>query len=469
MDIDFSLFEKAVGRPMSLLKMFPIQNGFFKYMDLYVEGVEAKNFLTISDGPENETLYLCKKEAADLYKKVGLLSCDKFQSDSFVSKTYSYSDALAEKSKEMASKDFARMNNEKLFREFSSYVEANEKHAPCVLMGFHLDAFLTKKLGKILESKENYNPETVNILCSSEKIIPAIAMKKEILKAALEDNPNLDKLMGYSWLPVYDYCMKPYSRQFYLEQINDEKKENPEVKLNEMERNQRELSQKRKELMAELEFSDEERHIIELAREFVYLRTYRSDVMRQAYYYSIPLMKEIAGRLDINLNELSVLLFTEIRQFLLHNEKPDKEIMKKRLKSFLYVFNEGRAIVTTDEKEIIEAKTRLERNQGHTINGMPAFPGVVVGKVRMILVASDVIKMEKGEILVAKYTTPDYIFAFDKAVAVVTDEGGITSHAAVVAREMKLPTVVGTGNATTVLNDGDKIRVDATKGIVTKL
>ena len=74
--------------------------------------------------------------------------------------------------------------------------------------------------------------------------------------------------------------------------------------------------------------------------------------------------------------------------------------------------------------------------------------------------------MKQGEILVAPMTSPDYITALRKAAAVITDEGGITSHAAIVSRELGIPGIVGTKIATQVLKDGDLVEVDAERGIV---
>ncbi len=78
-------------------------------------------------------------------------------------------------------------------------------------------------------------------------------------------------------------------------------------------------------------------------------------------------------------------------------------------------------------------------------------------------------KMQKGDILVSIATNPDLVPAMKKAAAVVTEQGGVTSHAAIVARELRIPCVIGTKIATKVLKDGNKIEVDATKGIVRKL
>jgi len=75
-------------------------------------------------------------------------------------------------------------------------------------------------------------------------------------------------------------------------------------------------------------------------------------------------------------------------------------------------------------------------------------------------------KIEIGDVLIAVMTRPDYLPAMQKAIAFVTDEGGITCHAAIVAREMKKPCVIGTKIATKTFKDGDMVEVDAEKGVV---
>ena len=100
----------------------------------------------------------------------------------------------------------------------------------------------------------------------------------------------------------------------------------------------------------------------------------------------------------------------------------------------------------------------------NTFRGSTAFKGKVRGRVCIVKDASDIGKIQVGDILVAPETTPDYILAMRKAAAFVTDQGGITSHAAIIAREMHKPCIIGTKIATSVLNDGDLIEVDATEG-----
>ena len=97
---------------------------------------------------------------------------------------------------------------------------------------------------------------------------------------------------------------------------------------------------------------------------------------------------------------------------------------------------------------------------------MTAYPGKVEGIAKIVKTKADIAKVNKGDILVAHVTYPVLVPAMVKASAFVTDEGGLTSHAAIMAREFKKPTVVGTKNATKAFHDGDRILVDANKGIV---
>ena len=100
------------------------------------------------------------------------------------------------------------------------------------------------------------------------------------------------------------------------------------------------------------------------------------------------------------------------------------------------------------------------------LRGLPAAPGVVQGPARVITNLKDLDTLQEGEILVCPITTPSWVPIFSKIKAAVTDVGGMTSHAAIVAREYDLPTVVGTGMATTLIKTGDLLWVDADHGVV---
>ncbi|GEM_PF-941518 len=103
------------------------------------------------------------------------------------------------------------------------------------------------------------------------------------------------------------------------------------------------------------------------------------------------------------------------------------------------------------------------------IKGNIASRGFAKGRVKVLKDASEGYKMEKGDILVTTMTTPDFLPYMEKAAAVITDEGGVTCHAAIVSREFGIPCIVGTDNATEVLKDGDLVEVDAINGKIKKI
>jgi pyruvate,water dikinase len=100
------------------------------------------------------------------------------------------------------------------------------------------------------------------------------------------------------------------------------------------------------------------------------------------------------------------------------------------------------------------------------VKGLGASPGIGMGKVKIIKSAKEIKRIDRGDVLVTEMTTPDFVPGMKRASAIITDTGGMTSHAAIVSRELGVPCVVGTGNATTVLKDDIDVSVDGSHGIV---
>jgi len=98
------------------------------------------------------------------------------------------------------------------------------------------------------------------------------------------------------------------------------------------------------------------------------------------------------------------------------------------------------------------------------LKGIAASNGIAEGVVKIVKGVEDIPDFKDGYILVAEITEPSMVIMMNKASAIVTDKGGLTSHPAIVSRELGIPCVVATKTATKDLKDGDKIRVDGTKG-----
>lgn len=142
---------------------------------------------------------------------------------------------------------------------------------------------------------------------------------------------------------------------------------------------------------------------------------------------------------------------------------------KLRKKFYLFILLNSKTHFFIDKKSAELAKKLLDSEkivQSTTLNGVVAYKGLVRGKAKIILNRKDFGKIKQGDVLVAIFTMPYYLPLFKKASAVITDEGGLLSHASIMARELKKPCIVGTKMATKILKDGDQIEVDANKGVV---
>ncbi len=124
--------------------------------------------------------------------------------------------------------------------------------------------------------------------------------------------------------------------------------------------------------------------------------------------------------------------------------------------------------VTTTGTKIQNSEFRIQNKNTILLKGDPASPGMASGPVKILASAHEIHKIESGDVLVAEQTNPDYVPAMRKAVAIVTERGGRTSHAAIVSRELGIPAVVGAGNARKILRDGMVITVNGSAGEIYK-
>lgn len=185
------------------------------------------------------------------------------------------------------------------------------------------------------------------------------------------------------------------------------------------------------------------------------------------------ILRELARRTNIRFEELCYYTTPEIIRL---TEKKERIMTAgKRRNGYLWHYHEGGTITCHEGEEaqrIIAPYLKVEIKGHGDVSGTVVSMGrerIVRGRARILLTPRDVERMKKGEILLAPMTSPDYIVAMRRAAAIVTDEGGITSHAAIVSRELGLPCIVGTRVATKLFKDGDLVEVDANHGVVRKL
>lgn len=174
-----------------------------------------------------------------------------------------------------------------------------------------------------------------------------------------------------------------------------------------------------------------------------------------------------------NINHKKILdILQEVRS-LNYYYKFAEQYLKKQNKKFVYLAIGSRAYYSFDWQLIKQIKMHLIKANylplANEIKGTVAFGGLVRGRVRKIFSLSQSAEFFVGEILISHSTNPELLSIIKKAGAIVIDEGGMMSHAAILARELKIPCLVGTGMATKVFQDGDLVEVDAVNGVVKKL
>ena len=195
------------------------------------------------------------------------------------------------------------------------------------------------------------------------------------------------------------------------------------------------------------------------------LRTKTDTVFYVADATLRSMAEEIVGASHVE--DLDFFTFEEIvsRRF------PSREIVNERIQGFIYfqgILATGSSLndfIYDHEMNIVVPDVGVQNE----ISGQSACAGEYIGTVCKVFERSQFGKMNHGDVLVVSMTTPDFMPVIRLAGAIITDEGGITCHAAIIARELGVPCIIGTKIATKVLKDGDIVEVDATNGVVRRI
>ncbi len=192
------------------------------------------------------------------------------------------------------------------------------------------------------------------------------------------------------------------------------------------------------------------------------------DVHKVGMTLQKKLLNKIENNFGIDHDTLEYLTIDEYNEFIKNKKLPKG--LKKR-KEFLFLKNYAKGIKFYSKKEADKILDKIDETRSMNIDqeeiaGSIGFPGKATGRVVNIRKIEEANNVKEGDVIVASMTDPRYVQAMKKAVAFVTDEGGVLCHASIVAREMKKPCIIGTKIATQVLKDGDLVEVDADKGIV---
>ena len=206
-----------------------------------------------------------------------------------------------------------------------------------------------------------------------------------------------------------------------------------------------------------------------LVRNFIGYREYpKYGIVSRYFVYKQALLKEAERLVQTNVirekEDIYDLTFEELHEVARTN-KADHELISRRKEAFKLHEKLTPPRLITSDGEVITGKYNREGLPAGALAGLAVSSGVIEGRARVILNMEDA-NLEAGDILVTRFTDPSWTPLFVSIKGLVTEVGGLMTHGAVVAREYGLPAVVGVGNATGLIKDGQRIRVNGTDGYV---
>jgi len=292
--------------------------------------------------------------------------------------------------------------------------------------------------------------------------------KSNLKDFLLKHDPRLLKqvegyLLKYSWIKSNYYGYREYSWHDLQVETGKIIMEDKIINNNIFQDHKR----KKTKLINKYKFTPEILAITRLTEIFIKWQDQRKIYTLTFVTLQSKLLQEISRRTEIEFEVLKYLQVKEIPSIIKQTFNNKKLLQRKQGCLFFYKKDKISRIVTgKPAKKFIENASKINLKKIEEIRGMSASLGCAQGKVAIIMTAKNIGKVKKGDILVAPMTRPEHLAGMKKAAAIVTDDGGITCHAAIIARELKIPCIIGTKIATKVLKDGDLVEVDADKGIV---
>jgi len=281
----------------------------------------------------------------------------------------------------------------------------------------------------------------------------------------------------WCWV-YYVYAGPAFKEENFLDFIKDylHKNVRPKDKLKEMKAKREDIIKTKQQFIKKLKLNQFQKTIMVLAGKFVWAKPRRKDYQSKSYYHLEKLMTEISRRLFISLDQARSATIEMLEEALVKHKEINLDRLNEIKKFHACLPNHGRVITLIGNdaanfrKNFVKDAAAIKNlSQISEIKGTCACPGRAKGKVKIVNLTADMNKMNYGDILVATATTPNIVAAMKKAAAIITDEGGLTCHAAIVSRELEIPCVIGTKIATKVLKDGDIVEVDAIKGVIKKI
>ncbi len=391
------------------------------------------------------------------------------------------------KTKKFGKEDYTIISDQQLSQMLDKYCKKYEIiSAYGEIVPFCLEVALTEKLKSYLNknfsgiSKENRDSIFSTLSAFSDISFVAreeLDLYKLAFKSKRQHKILLEKhYQKYLWVP-FDYVGPTWTIDYFKSRLNEIIKIPKREIINKIDGLENKGEELQKDQQIIIKKYDIPKDII---LKFKFLQQcgwqfdQKKEYLSQSHYRLSFLLKEIAKRLKIDFSLMYYALPKEIIESLNNKKNINNLLLESRKKDSFIISQNGKSLfLNKDEQKkwlpYIETKKKSAKTKKKVkkeAKGLVAFPGKIEAKVSLILTPRHIGDMKRGNVLVTPMTSVDFVPAMRLASAIVTDMGGITSHAAIVSRELKIPCVVGTKEATKIFKHNDKVEVDGDKGIV---
>ena len=462
----------TISRNMSLWHQFLSDKGHHLHLKDF--GVNAKlNALSIIYNGTQAHIFRHNPNYADFSKAV-LVSVDSPEKIKALKEKYHKYAVSLEKSLNLCLKKFNKNNLTAFISEYQRFCAGLMLTATLGRIGYES---LIEKL-KAKNIPETEIDDIIATITYPEENTPLLLSQLEMLEIAKENRDfdgKLEKwLEKYQHIPV-NFCGDPWNISDARKQFEEALKKDSGSEIVRIKENQKNKILMRNKRLNEIK--DKKIKILAFAiAEGTYLNEFRKGVFSKISLNSRPIFKKIAKMCGTtNWRDCYFITPDEMISVLDNKSISLSELKLKRKIAVIVRIDNISIVLEGQEAESLWEKTKMiiGTNKNDTavntkkiIKGVSANKGCVKGIARLILTPQDFDNLKRGEILVTTMTSVDFIPVMERAAAFVTNEGGITSHASIVAREMNKPCVIGTKIATQILKDGDYIEVDANNGVV---
>lgn len=441
-----------------------------QYVEAYIKGISKnyKRFLpAIVEGfivlPEdgNQANYVPKKAWDDYINAVKKWGTNPIMLKKFLKQFHKAGRMYVSVAKQIGRQNFTALQPQTLIKLYEKYLHVLEYYSAFLWTSNYLGEYLGE-IGEDLFAKKGFN-SALSVKIHKSLFQPARKTGILLLQEKLRDRKNLSgpHLKGlsrqFAWVPCMDLHNQPWGPRDLLKFYSG------------LPKTEKILSYSTALKLAKLD--EKEKKLLKIIREFMYVKDERDVYRRQGVHAILPLFEAIGRRLKLSREETAFCSKKEIISALKNQRVFPKPLANARMKGFLYFGAPDNPKISINKLILdqLAKKVSIGSRAVQGLKGVIASQGRATGRVKKVLGLKDLSKVKKGSILVAITTHPDFVPAMQKALAIVTDEGGITSHAAIVSRELNIPCIVGTKIATKIFKDGDLVEVDANKGTAKKL